>query len=351
MNELRDPVLEAWYRAGTGEEPPVALDAAVLAAAHLAVSAKPQSLVAKTRQTWFWPVAAAAVLVLSVSIVRLTPTEEVLPAVLESTPLAPARIETGDAPSLTADAASTAGKPKAREESPPPSEPLARVHERSQLAAAQRPQAQPAKRSLTTPPQADAPQAPVGAVAEPGPAAAAATALAKAAPAAVPQVESRLAGQPADWREPEGIMAQTRARAEVAAELSYAPGAPSPKRAPVQLAPNQTSSPSATSAAAGQESTRTARPLAAPAPVAAASPLAAGAAKRELAAPSPAAQREPEAWIRELLRLQAEAPEAEFLAELAAFRLAHPRHALPPPLQEALPRLERKPPSPFPARN
>ncbi|KAB2842198.1 MAG: hypothetical protein F9K47_09640, partial [Burkholderiales bacterium] len=229
MSELRDPVLEAWYRAGAGEEPPVALDAAVLAAAHLAVSAKPQSLVAKTRQTWFWPVAAAAVLVLSVSIVRLTPTEEVLPAILESAPVAPGRVETGDAPPPTADAASAAVKRKAREEIPPPGESPARVPERAQLAAAPRPEASPAKRSLVIPPQAEAPRAPAGALAETRPAPAAGAGLAKTAPAAALPLESRLTAQPGRGREQEGKMAQTQERAEVAAELSYAPSAPSPK--------------------------------------------------------------------------------------------------------------------------
>lgn len=350
MNELRDPALEAWYRAGAHEEPPAALDAAVLAAAHRAVAAKPQPLAAKARQTWSWPVAAAAVLVLSVSIVRLTPTEEVLPAVSESAPPAPARIEADRAAPLTADAALAPVKPQAREAFTAPNEPPTKVPEGVPPVPAQRPEAKPAKRAPATPAQAQAPLAAVT-LAETAPAPAADTVLAKAAPAPALPMESRLAGQAAAAREQEGKLAQSRERTEVAAELSYARGAPAPMGLASQSAPNLAKGSSATSAAARQESAEFARPPAAPASVAAASPPAPSAAKREAAARSPAARLAPEAWIRELLRLQAEAPEAEFLAELAAFRAAYPQHALPPPLQAALPRLEQKPPRPFPARN
>jgi hypothetical protein len=60
----RDAKLSARYRELGSEEPPPALDAAILAAAHRAVASRPRS----ASRRWMLPVSLAAVLVLSVSI-------------------------------------------------------------------------------------------------------------------------------------------------------------------------------------------------------------------------------------------------------------------------------------------
>jgi len=66
-DEERDPKISRRYRELPPEEPPRELDAAVLAAARREVEARPAPLVAPTgRRRWYVPVAAAAVIVLSV---------------------------------------------------------------------------------------------------------------------------------------------------------------------------------------------------------------------------------------------------------------------------------------------
>lgn len=70
----RDPALDRLYRAGTREEPPAHLDAAILAAARREVGARPRSLSARLR-AWRVPVSIAALVVLSVSLVTLVQEE------------------------------------------------------------------------------------------------------------------------------------------------------------------------------------------------------------------------------------------------------------------------------------
>jgi hypothetical protein len=67
MNE--DPKLSQRYRELPREEPPRALDDAILAASRRAVDARPAPLVAPTgRRRWYFPVAAAAVITLAVAV-------------------------------------------------------------------------------------------------------------------------------------------------------------------------------------------------------------------------------------------------------------------------------------------
>jgi len=66
----RDPLLDRVYAASAREEPPVALDDAIRAAARREVHARPRPLSARLR-AWRTPVSIAAVLVLSASLVVL----------------------------------------------------------------------------------------------------------------------------------------------------------------------------------------------------------------------------------------------------------------------------------------
>ena len=78
-----DPKVSQRYREVPREEPPRALDDATLAASRRAVKAHPAPLVAPTgRRRWYFPVAAAAVIVLAVAVVahveREQPDAEIL---------------------------------------------------------------------------------------------------------------------------------------------------------------------------------------------------------------------------------------------------------------------------------
>ena len=66
----RDSGLDRLYRATGREEPPARLDAAILAAAHREVGARPRSRPHAPRR-WQVPVSIAAVVVLSVSLVTV----------------------------------------------------------------------------------------------------------------------------------------------------------------------------------------------------------------------------------------------------------------------------------------
>jgi hypothetical protein len=69
MTDERDPKLQSAYRALGTDEPPRALDEAVLAASRRALKVHPAPLVAPTgRRPWFVPLAAAAVLALAVGV-------------------------------------------------------------------------------------------------------------------------------------------------------------------------------------------------------------------------------------------------------------------------------------------
>ena len=69
MADERDPQVSKRYRELGAEEPPRALDDAILAASRRAVDSHPAPLVAPAgRRRWYFPVAAAAVITLSVAV-------------------------------------------------------------------------------------------------------------------------------------------------------------------------------------------------------------------------------------------------------------------------------------------
>ena len=76
MTDERDPKVSAAYRGLGAEEPPRALDEAILAAARREAGARPSRLEVRAgRQRWYAPLATAAVLVLAVAVTLNMQTE------------------------------------------------------------------------------------------------------------------------------------------------------------------------------------------------------------------------------------------------------------------------------------
>lgn len=140
MTDERDPKLQSAYRALGAEEPPRALDDAVLAASRRAAQVHPAPLVAPTgRRSWAVPLAAAAVLSLAVGVTVHMQMEQPgidgMPRVAErERPEAVAKSDrsAGKAPAAapSAPAAGAASGPAmAKKEAPPASAPPAAARE------------------------------------------------------------------------------------------------------------------------------------------------------------------------------------------------------------------------------
>jgi hypothetical protein len=366
MNATRDPHIDAWYRNAATEEPPAALDAAVLAAAHRAVAAGPVAVPRQPRTPWLMPLAAAAVLVLSVTVLRLTPTEEVLPHATESAapgpreavPSAPADIESGRkaVPAQTATVLqATRGREGAAgrtDGAEPPSATLAKrgltaddelaraktatrsgggAQAQEPLAAGEGEQLRARRERIQSGADSAVPApavfAPPRAAVAPEPAGAA-----SASPGGAPRANETGAKPPA-------LRFEGARQSAVPAFAKRAAEPPAPERSTEGSAAKQEQR-------LADQSGGTAPRAAAPRAPGVAAPGEAGVASRVPVSPE---TRDPNVWIQELLRLQAEGPETLFLKEFASFRAAHPRHPLPPRLQEALPRIEPLRPRAFPA--
>lgn len=116
MNEREDAKVSELYRALGSEEPPVALDAAILAAARRAVGARPRAA-RQALQRWALPVSVAAVVVLSVTITLQMQRERPDATALYSPE--PKKIEQSaarEAPTAAAPSASAAPRPESRKE-------------------------------------------------------------------------------------------------------------------------------------------------------------------------------------------------------------------------------------------
>ena len=78
MSEMeRDSRVDTAWKAASREEPPVALDDAIRAAARKAVDAQPRR--ARDKHWWYPYAAAATVAVIAVGLLQVTPPEEVNP--------------------------------------------------------------------------------------------------------------------------------------------------------------------------------------------------------------------------------------------------------------------------------
>lgn len=158
-----DPRISARYRALGAEEPPQALDDAILAAGRRGASARPASLDRAQRRRWYAPLATAAVLVLAVAVTLLMQQEKpeiAAPVASHPAPAAPAPVPAPAEQDLKlrmdANVQAPAAEPrrKAAEAKPQPKdfvpEPPAAVPPPAASAAAPQPPASPVLRSDET---------------------------------------------------------------------------------------------------------------------------------------------------------------------------------------------------------
>jgi hypothetical protein len=127
----RDDAVSKRYRELPVEEPPRALDEAILAASRRAVHTHPAPLVAPAgRQRWYVPLAAAAVIVLAVGLTLRVQLEE--PAMREVTPPSPKVLESPAQPKK--DEVMAREEPVAKAEAKPaPERRMAQARERRDL--------------------------------------------------------------------------------------------------------------------------------------------------------------------------------------------------------------------------
>lgn len=302
MNE-RDPELDKLYRDHAREEPPSALDAKILAAAHQAVASGPRKVGEATRpQRWWMPLAAAAVIgVVAVGIVQQMPKE---PAI-DTTSVAPAPARAPvDAPPPAA--AESKQKPKEADEPapPPPAPPPPAVPKPAAKAATG------SDRKLAAEP-VPFPAAPPPPVVAPAPAAAPAP-----APAQMPQKTEVTSAEAKRDAPAEQAFADSRkdnaARAERQAPMSAAAPAPAPAAAPPMAARMRAQGESAGAVAQLGKSVQN--------------------EMQELA-------RDPDAWIVRIRKLRDEGNTAQALRELREFRALVPdaEKRLPPDLKSLQP--------------
>ena len=334
----RDPRFDAAWRAASSEEPTPALDAAILAAAHREVGAKPQSLSAqaamRARRRW-WPLAAAAtVAVIAIGVVQRAGHDDLVAppsgsAVVSDVPAQSARSAVESAQSATSaqkskERAPDTPAPAAREEStqraaPSPTVPLRKKAEAVASAPAPSEKQQEATANTAAP------------LPEPFPAATAKSDASAPRDAAATAPVADHARESAVRQRNEGGAASAKLAATpppaapaVPTPPSAAPPMPTPPAAPPLLTPPVGSFAESSRFAA----TSPERPSAA-------AKTATGGAVMEARIKDRAALPVAD-WIALIRRLRDEGNVAEAARELAAFRAAHADHEklLPPDLRE-----------------
>jgi hypothetical protein len=187
MTDEREPKLSQAYRELGREEPPRALDDAILAAARRAERTHPAPLLSPgvgrpARERWTFPLAAAAVIMLSVGVVMHLQQEQPgidgLQVAAEKAPPAPAAVAEAPKPeapkpedTMIARAPAAAKAAKAAEALPPPIGEAARETARSEArGASSGPFVQAPPVVASAPAAAPAPATPAPAAASPAPA-------------------------------------------------------------------------------------------------------------------------------------------------------------------------------------
>jgi hypothetical protein len=311
-----DRELDAAWRVASREEPSAALDAAIRAAARRAVDAGP----ARARRARWWPLAAAAaVAVIAVGIVQVTPPEQVTPTIVaDSAPLAGATKKDLDKPTAPAPPATVA---PARSVAEPAAEAVSPERAGNAL-----------RKQLAQAPAATQPVA-RGALEEKRAAESSGTASAN--------VSAQFAAAPERDRALKSKLEMAPAPAEKAAAV--------PRSDPFPATPEARSTTNAPAPAAPPAAVAAAKPMVA----SSAGALAARADEAQSSAPTAldkvaadrerakdAAPRPADEWIKLIRRLKSEGRNEEAAKELVAFRAAYKDRSdalLPADLREAKP--------------
>jgi hypothetical protein len=350
---LVDSALAAAMRTHAREEPPAALDAAILAAAHRAVGARPgvaDNVLAEARepQRWWWPLAAAAAIgAIALGVIQLwQPQRSDVDAIVSDAPVGQVASPRPPAPSSAREdaipsqlearsgVASVPATPEAQKAAAAPAEPAPRLAqsvspEAKQPALQLRDQAKTASPSAPPAPSPRAnhnemPPAPDLARVRPGPASQGAPAAAQPVPAPVPQRQAMpFPGQQRaiDAPPPAAAPLNERAGSSTAGGVS---GADVRERDPTLRKFESASEPA-----------KPQRDAQAP-PAAALTAPATGARLQSRSATAAEPPRSVDEWIVHLRQLRREGREAEARAALASFRAAHADAdaRLPPDLGE-----------------
>jgi hypothetical protein len=298
---LRDPVLDAVWKAHSTELPPPRIDAAILAAAHREARARPRAIgdddeFAEARapsHAWWGFAAAATIGAIAFGVVQMAP-----PPAPPDVPVAASDVPAAPAPERRKEPPSATPAPKAASEAAPPATPAAPTAKVSV-------QREPSRERQTTPPSAAADKLTATA---PSSAPSTGQVVRKPAPAQEPVVASNAGPAPAAPRafpaEPESkqetdAIAQDRGNARALAKESaaLAPAMPSPK--------------AVTAPAAGAAMAR----------VDESSARADGKRRDEAAATPPLA---PDAWVTKIVALMNAGLRDDAARELRAFRNAYP---------------------------
>lgn len=338
-----DPALAAAWQEHSREEPPAALDTAILAAAHRAAGAHPRDVdvlaEAREPERWWWPLAAAAAIgAVAFGVIQLLPSEHDAantvvsdtPSVVSSVPKTPASV----APAISPAPPQAPGAAAAPDAAPVQKQDGERPELQDRKSAESATPAVPvAPASREVPALAKrAPPSPTSAPAPPRPAAAPAPLAEHSEPRAFP-AESRAADATAPFSH------EARGNIESAIPPVTEPSGQVRGRADAARSP----APPDSATLLGKTTTA----LVAPQPTPRAE-SAAGVAPRNSQASAPTQPNGPlttEEWIARLRALRRDGREAEAQAALQAFRIAWPDAdaRLPPDLREWAATVKRAP--------
>ena len=359
MTDERDPTLDKAWRAHSREEPPPALNQAILAAAHRAVASGPQKVVPEATRPprWWMPLAAAAAIgVVAIGLVQMSPPEQPaldttssarrpaeqiledksrVASVAEAPAAAPAPAANEPTDALrkqkaAGEGAAPTGAPRADANTnavapkvaplPPPTPPESRANKRDAPAPEPFPAATPGRKAE----MADDKRAPKGGDMPRD--------TGKFADDAVAPAQRQMAQPRASVDRESGARKESQSEATVAGALAQAP-ASAPPPPPAAPAPQKLA---AEKDAAAPSVTRSRAPAPVEEKVGAAGGATSQLAKNQDMDEARMKARDPDAWIVRIRKLRDEGKTEDALRELREFRalVPDPERLLPPDLRD-----------------